>query len=767
MSFEYENLPDPFSVAVPIDLTPRDPWKIYEFDENEHEDPIFGMNASENFNSETCTYTQSIRLQDLNRKRISIESVCQTNTVLVEIHDELKIFCLKNYQYMLQSFQEEIDSMYRLTFNEGAWYSFLVTLKHRSALVKRRWKRSPEQVSARKADFERLQAKWKRQSAWSDISSRFLRVTRQSVCQRQLKSFQVKWKRYISWSDAVSKLLSVTRQSSWQRLRRSFQLTWMRLIAWRGVTSIFLTLSNRNSRQKHRNRFQLKWKRCISWSDAVSRLLPVTRQSSWQGRLKLFQIKWKRAMAWSGVAGNLQSATRDKSLQKCLEVFQRKCKLRELWSNFKVGISKVEPKVSSFLTAQWKIDIAEFQEYRSDIIAKWTRGISKATYISGSARVKGWKYVAFWSVIISRVMKECHITTRAQIVWSASLSKELERRAVKLRDIWSLMITGIIKQRRNTRRVLIELNYQDFVATAIENWEQLLKDRNSIRTVFLTRAYFLQQWSRICCLYNGVSKFNAVSDREMSVDMKLMLYKHKTVLQDEIERTPAENIHLFEKTYGKWPLSWQLFKRANMHIYDRIGFGERTRIKKLFMEVFCLVEVYLESRAEDTAMVCPNPNDDYRMNVNRMFEVKFLGNFVVDWDDLTLRLYCPKYKKRGALFLTLNLHQIEDIVGFFYASGGDVFASFLANFPNEMSRYPAMNPVNAFESNSYLDVFKFYLMAKYKNRFHVSHKIDVYNRVCVIVKCRMVRKADGSVSREGKKHECGLFEALEQFKRGI
>ena len=113
------------------------------------------------------------------------------------------------------------------------------------------------------------------------------------------------------------------------------------------------------------------------------------------------------------------------------------------------------------------------------------------------------------------------------------------------------------------------------------------------------------------------------------------------------------------------------------------------------------------------------------------------------------------------------MHQIEDIVGFFYASGGDVFASFLANFPNEMSRYPAMNPVNAFESNSYLEVFKFYLMAKYKNRFHVTHKIDVYNRVCVIVKCRMVRKADGSVSREGKKHECGLFEALEQFKRGV
>ena len=779
MSFDYSDFPDPYSIAVPFDLAPRDPWKSYDVelpDEDGYKDPTFGMDA---FNAcfsgifpDSLPEAPPTHLH-LERMRFAIESMSQTHAVILTSYHESQQLCCRNYQSMLESFQKGIDGMYQLSFNERAWHSFLTILMHRSALSDRRFKRHPEQDSARKAalsgHFGIFQMKWKCLRAWSHISFRYLPVTRRFTRSEHLKSFQMKWKRFNSWSDVVCKFRSITRRFPWQKMRMGFQTKWKRFNSWSNVVCKLRSSTRLFSWQKLQTGFQMKWKRLYSWSETASQLLSVTRQSARQGRVEKFQKKWKCAEAWSDTTEKLKFFVHNANLHRYIEEIQVKCKRRELWSDFKIGIFSLNSRVSSVFTAQWKTDKSDFTARCASIVTKWAVKTSKAAYASGSARVKKWKFIASWSITVSRLIKERHNTTRDCNVQSATFAKELEERAVNLRKMWSILILSVEKECRDTKRLLIKLNHRDIVNTAIANWTRLLDNRNSVSTVFFNRAHMLSTWSRFCRKYFLFSKFWLLHEQEMTHDMKKMVKKYRGVFQDENERIDPRNISFFDSTLGRWPKFWQSFKKTTMYTLSKTRFEERSRIKNLHMEIFCLVKVFSVDVEQGTEFVCADPGRSYLDDVQRMFEVKLFGNVAIDWSDSTLTFYIPRTAQmpNSRISFSIQLQNVESIVRCYYSSGNNIAAAFLGYFPNVLSLYKELNPVNSFELNSGIRRLKINLIMKFVQRFFVGYTIDTNNSLRVIIKCRMVRKSDGNIVFHSQIHEYGLYEALEQFGRGM
>jgi hypothetical protein len=92
---------------------------------------------------------------------------------------------------------------------------------------------------------------------------------------------------------------------------------------------------------------------------------------------------------------------------------------------------------------------------------------------------------------------------------------------------------------------------------------------------------------------------------------------------------------------------------------------------------------------------------------------------------------------------------------------------YITHVPEVMSKLAARDPPSKETVNAVLLTVTTNFKARYRNRFEFVLNPDASQGINVVIKCRMVRKADGKISSDGKKCECGLLEAFEQFHRGI
>ena len=446
MSDSYLELPDPFSIAVRRDFRfdePRPPWRDYEItpEQQEAEDPTFGMDAFNMYNQDTATDFASepasrqtdlnVRLQELDQMRLGIESLAQTYSVLNESHmDSQRLRMQKlqqNFESAMTSCEELVNEMCEMSFSVNAWYMFYIILKHRSELDGRRWKRNAARFAARFAAqtaerkaalrdyFGKFQAHCKRPHAWTGILSRFLPVTRQSRRQRQSGKFQLKWKSLSGWLDVAFKFLPVTRrnccqirQSTWQDKLRRFQTKWNRLFAWRDTASQLLLVARKSTRQRQLRLFQMKRERFVAWSDAASKLLVLSRQTSRQKYLKGLQVKWKYLRAWSGiamVAFKIRRFIHQSKLQRELNRFQAKQSLFCAWRD-------TSCKVLSVMRASARQRQMKQYQMLWKRRERWSNLRVLISYASGSARVKGWKFIIRWSMLLTKKKKEHHSISR-------------------------------------------------------------------------------------------------------------------------------------------------------------------------------------------------------------------------------------------------------------------------------------------------------------------------------------------------------------------
>ena len=769
--FDIYSVADPRSVAVPYQYV--EPSGTYSYDES---DP-FGFNFLSGQQREftaNCLSSNHPIMEELADMRQDIENIGEQNAFIRVNYNEIRQHCLQTCESTIASFQERLDAMNQMNFNEIVWHSFVAILKHRSALDQRRFERQPIQKAARKTalqtQFRRFQARWKRLFAWADVASRLLPASRQSTRHGQLRRFQARWKGVFAWADAVYKLLLVSRQSSRQEQLRQFQARWKNVFDWADAAYKLLPVSRQSTRYRQLRRFQTKWKCLIAWADAASKLLLISRQSSRQGQLRRFQTTWKRVFAWADIASKILPISHRSKLQSELERLQLEWDRLDRWSNFAMLYSlnsSINSVTAGTIKSQWGLIRNEIKAYSGDTVAKWTRKMSKVTYASGSARVKKWKFIAFWSMLVNKASKEKYTTKRSLINWTTHIRKDLQEKAGKIQGTWSNMILSIGKERRNTRRLMVQLNHQDHIAAAIRNWIQLLKDQDLINTTIFNKVFLVQRWYYF---YSSCTKKqkNAIKYHdEMACDMKRIFRIYCADFGHERGQNRDKFNSDFENTYGKWPMFWQILKESALLVYLNLKGELRIRLKKLHMGIFCLIKTCLRAKPYNEAFECKHTDLVYRENVQFMFDEIFHGIVQVDWDLLSLRFYILKATTTPSISFSMKMNSIANIVGFYYHNSGELMKLYITHVPQVMSKLAARDPPSKEIVNSILLRVTTNFKVRYRNRFEFVLSPDTSHGINVVIKCRMVRKVDGKVSSDGKKCECGLLEAFEQFHRAV
>ena len=772
--FDIYRVADPFSVAVREGTIFPGPFPDYEYQYNEDpdiDDPFGIKFLTAQQDQLAAGYSSHPVIEELDCMKNELKTVVQQHEYLMSYKQGEIERCLHTYESMVASFQSRLDEMTQTNFNEIAWHSFATILKHRSALYKRRYERHPIQKAARKTaiqtQFGGFQAKWRQFYAWADVVSKFLPVSRRSTRQEQLRRFNVKWKCLIAWADASSKLLPASRQSTWQGRLSRFQVKWGRLISWADTAFKLLSVSRQSTWQGQSRRFQAKWKHVFAWAKTASKLLPISRQSTWQGQSRRFQAKWKHVFAWAKTASKLLPVSRHSELQRELKKLQQKWNRQDIWSNFAMYYSS-NSNLNSVKT-EWKTAKDEIKAYSIAIISKWTQKTSKVTYASGSARVKKWKFIAFWSMLVNKAKTEQHATARSLVKWAAIVRKDLRTNTKKLQIAWSNTILAIGKERRSTKRLMVQLNHQDHVVAVIRNWKHILDDKDAINTLIFNKVYLIQRWCHFYLSLVMFSKYSVQSHIELSSDTKRIFRIFCTDFGHEREQDRERFNSEFKKTYGKWPLYWQTMKEKTIRVYSNLNCGLRMRLKKLNMEIFRLVSSYLRINQDDKTFECRNSDQMYLDAVQFMFDEIFLGCVQIDWDKLSFQFHILKaiMVPDHTISFFMNMNSVANIVGFYYLHCADLMKLYKTYVPEIISKLSATKiPPSEQIVKNLMRTLTVNFQARFVNRFEITLDSSIPIGINVIIKCRMVRKVDGKVSSEGKKCECGLLEALEQFYRG-
>jgi hypothetical protein len=533
-------------------------------------------------------------------------------------------------------------------------------------------------------------------------------------------------------------------------------------MAWHTFTTVLKHRSVLIDRRKNKAILQRHWYRlkfqlkCIdSWGCIVSRGITSIREISWQTRKKELIQRFKIIDTWGVVVSRNRTLTSGISWQR-----QRTC----LWLKFK-RIDAWGCLVSDNLTLTRR---KSWQRQQNDTRLKLKTVNSWGRIVSSSPSL-ACKHSMQWHLEQFRLMLRCidswnsiahrNLTRTRKTLRYVQL--KIFKSMLKCRGLWKRMVVQNTNKSRSNRIVLTNEKDRYSARLSIENWSRILKNKASIQRVFFNRCFGLKLWSTFCVSLLKIQKYTVLNKDELSLEMIRVSKQFGSVFS-------GCGGSMFADTYGTWPQFWKKFREASKLIFARLPSGLRTSVKEFIRSVFCATKLYLVCDDKDPSMVCTNPDRIYLDRVQNMFNDRYLGRVIVNWDDLSLRFYIPGACGNSIISFSIPMFTIENIVGLYYIRGQHFKDLYMAYFRKDMIQLLlARNTGSDAALKFHIQVLKTNLKAKYVNRFIVSesHAHSISNGLRVVIKCMIVRKADNEVSGESRTHECGIFEAIEQLGR--
>jgi hypothetical protein len=525
--------------------------------------------------------------------------------------------------------------------------------------------------------------------------------------------------------------------------------------AWHSFVAILRHKSALSNQRKLRKDVEVERKTLWVWFKVVTRTMHTARESVQSELIGDFHAKLRCERAWFEMTVRAIKTHRD-TMQTDIYF---------LWLTSRNEIAAH----CSDLTGRWKgvtlrVKSRNFQRFlfralwHMKYVNLWS---SMTNTIVQDCKLSKWEEfvnVIDWYHVVKRMNKQCRISAMTEIGNSWKKDQKHCR-------FWSKIISGIVKERRSTTMELIALNYEDRAMTAVGKWETLLKDRALIKIVLFNRAAYLQKWTSISRSLLQVIKYRLLYGDEFEYDVIRNMRLFLLMYNEDKEKT-QESLAIYRNYHGMWPLQWKIFRHNTEYVYASVSSSLRVTVKNFHGLVFGLLQTYLmEVRHEPTTIA---GGSYYFDTVQRMYDARFLSQVEVDWPSLSLRIFISEPRTNCKTNFLVNMHTIDNIVGFYYAQGRSLMMNFFIMSPSDLPTH--MNSIQAKLFNqTVLDnrmrELEHGMKSKYWNRFSVAWDTKVSN--AVIIKCRIVRKIDGTVYDYGTIHAYGLYEALERFQRNV